>query len=233
MGMISVWFFAGLDVSGETNYSTGTLIASFNGGTQNETITGESGATGDHNRDGLIITGMPPAQVWINVSSSSTNSSSGVDSSSGSPITFSFNLNHADTGKENPGGFNPGDLREVTWRLLAPNLGTTGASSGLSWSTHPGYCEWEIEGLSPGALYDLIFYGGDPSRPCSITISGYTSTTDPEGDANFMHVKADVGGMISGRWNQPTAANAISNFGGVQIALFEPAPPAGTVLIIN
>jgi hypothetical protein len=227
--LLSCFLFVCLNASAATNSSAGTLVASFNCGSVDETITGESGPSGDHNQDGLVISGMPAEQQWVNVTSSSTNSGSGSDNSSGSAITFSFNLSNADTDNETPSGFVSGDLRDRTWRLLAPSHGTTGATSGYNWSTHPGYCEWELSGLTPSAYYDLIFYGGAPSRPCSISIAGYTATNDAEGDENFTGVKADGSGKIVGTWNQPTGDGEISNFGGVQIAE-APSPDPGVFL---
>ncbi len=210
--------------------STGTLVASFNGGTASDTVTGTSGPSGDHNQDGLVINGMPPAQQWVNVTSSGTGSGSGTDSSSGNAITFNFNLNNADTGGESPGGFSSGDLRDNTWRMLAPSFGTTGASGGNSWATHPGFISWELTGLQANTAYDLIFYGGDPNRPAAISITSFTGTTDTEGDVNFTSVTSNGSGVISGQWLQPTTGGAISNFGGVQVAL---VPEPSTLALLG
>lgn len=88
-----------------------------------------------------------------------------------------------------------------------------------------GAISWRIEGLTPGASYDMIFYGtlSTTHTDMALAIAGYNSgnpvALDAEGDANFFSVIADSNGYITGTFDDPVVGNGReANLSGIEIA---------------
>ncbi len=68
---------------------------------------------------------------------------------------------------------------------------------------------WEITGLTPGSIYDLILFGHSESQQTHCSIEGYDPgsgvgsfiPTDGDGDANATEVMADRNGKIKGTFD--------------------------------
>lgn len=98
---------------------------------------------------------------------------------------------------------------------------------------------WELTGLSPNGIYDIVFYGRYESayggyRGGDISIVGYNggaaltqeTASEPEGDWDASGVVADGTGKISGTfaWN----GNVQAEWGGIQ---FEQVPEPSSALL--
>lgn len=75
--------------------------------------------------------------------------------------------------------------------------------------------DWEITGLEPGGVYDLILFGQDgPQNESRFTIFGNTLTNDSEFDGNATGIVADAMGEITGTHE---FISAFSSWDGLQI----------------
>ena len=94
---------------------------------------------------------------------------------------------------------------------------------------------WRIEGLTPGARYDLIFFGRNSNHydEAQIAINGHdagngvgaAATLDDEDDANFQSVVADADGFISGTFSAlENGKHAVVT--GVQIGILNVPGPS-------
>ena len=95
-----------------------------------------------------------------------------------------------------------------------------------------GPITWRIEGLNPGASYDMIFYGVSTFHTdMVIDIDGVAPALDAEGDANFLSVVADGSGYITGTFDDPVVDNnREANLSGIQIAEVIPEPASLALL---
>jgi hypothetical protein len=75
--------------------------------------------------------------------------------------------------------------------------------------------DWEISGLEPGGVYDLILFGqAGPANESRFTIFGNTLTNDSEFDGNAMGIVADALGKITGTHE---AEGLFDSWDGLQI----------------
>ena len=157
------------------------------------------------NPDGLQFTGQVGAWVELQQNNPGGGPISAVDSQSGDPITFTFALNN-EAYEHNGTGTAADAPRDDFWRIRPGNAAHTDV-------------EWELTGLEPNGLYDLIFYSGaNISRPTDISILGFNPVNDLDGDDNFTSVAADATGRISGLFLLPPGASDINTLAGLQVS---------------
>jgi len=182
----------------------------------------------NYNPNGLSITGQVGTWAMITTTAPS-NTDDGVTLVFGTPPTIPV------------WGSTTGDSGTPSFRNNAIRLGTFLSS--------PTDIPWTLTGLEPNATYDMIWYNkrGSPTTPGgenrapNTGVNGFDAGNgvgasgphDADKDQNFHAVKADGSGTISGTWFLAGGLEDITAVAGIQITLFTPAPPAGTVLVIR
>jgi hypothetical protein len=199
-GLISLDF----NVAGSTNTQTGDVTAA-NG-----------------NADGLIFLGQTGAwnvaqfpNTGTGAPTSATVSVTGLLDGDGNPTTVGFTYN--------TGG--------ATYRAILSGSGSAlrndhvflNDAATLSPATGP-IINWEITGLEPGGIYDLILFGqAGPQNESLFTIFGNPLINDSEFDGNVTGIIANALGKITGTHERQ---GFFDSWNGLQIRQRASAPQA-------
>jgi len=189
--------------------SAGTVVASFDTYGLNQNAGIQSGDVA--HTDGLQMTGWVGNWGTLPQGGGGTNEVSGTSNG----YTFRWNVGGAAWGGAWTGNAHPTSPVRTDYYYTNPG--------------HPNYVgaiSWRLEGLTPGAQYDIILYGTDRSTVTNTAlyaIDGFDAgngvgnavTKDAEGDGNFLSVTADGSGHITGTFDGVGVEARIT---GVQVA---------------
>ncbi len=186
-------------------------------GTDTPTPTGEP-----NNSAGLVLPGQEGLWHHLNAGSGflticcPTTSSTTVNG-----ITFTLNT-AADIFESFTGGSAITDALREPIIFLRNNIchdGAGGSEDVISTSI-----AWQISGLDPSKVYNLILFGQQGGNPADYSINGHDAgngignpvTLDSEFDGNFTNVSPDVNGHITGVFSK-RANEQFSSWAGIQI----------------